>query len=465
MSLKRWIALALAGIVVAGGVIAVQLGRPVPNTLNAPNVVLVIGCTLRRDQLTPYGGPAFTTPFFGKLARRGALFEHAVDSAPWTRPASTAIITGHHAVEIGMVEPGGKLNRRRLSEPVETLAERLHNVGYETIGVTANPNLNRVFGFHQGFDTYIEAQGLWSDQRVIKVPALQLAVETLSQIDLRTEPTVPLFLQVLTIDTHEPVDAGGRRARKLSRDGVPPRVGAYRVELQRWDQGLEELWEGLNRRGYTAENTIMMVVNDHGEGLSWPPEHGVGHGNFLMPSAVDMPWVVVGKDVAGGHRIGGVASQVDVHPTILGLVGVSGYDGPGRDWSAQIRGELDRTDRKFAFADTYYQRSNRGAVFTEHKLCIHDYFTTAEKLGLERVFPRTACFDRRTDPGVRTPLEEVDQEMVEALHAWRVKNRAAYAAWEHHEAVTRSDPVMQQLAELGYVDPEPENDDEPAEGD
>ena len=426
--------------------------HPRPMHEGRPNVVLIIGCTLRRDQMTPYGAPNFTTPFLARLAKRGVVFEHAVDSAPWTRPATTAILTGHHAASIGMVEPGFKLNRRRLHGSVETLAERLSEAGYETIGLTANPNLNAVFGFDQGFDVYMEAQGLWSDHDIAKVPALQLAVEAHTLIDGRDDEDAPLFLQVLTIDTHEPIDAYPKRARHLSRDGVPPRIGAYRVELQRWDEGLEELWQGLRRRGYTETNTVLMVVNDHGEGLSWPPEHGVGHGNFLFPSAVDMPWVVYGAGVAQGHRVRGMASQVDVHPTVLGLTGGLGYHGPGHNWSPQIRGDADRTTRTYAFSDTYYQRANRAAVYTEQKLCVHDFFNIAEHLGRDRVIPKTACFDRTVDPGARTPQPDVDSAMVEALMAWRREQKAAYEAWPHHESVTRDDPVMKQLEQLGYVD-------------
>ena len=193
-----------------------------------------------------------------------------------------------------------------------------------------------------------------------------------------------------------------------------------------------------------------MVVSDHGEGLSWPPEHGVGHGNLLLPSALDMPWVAYGHGIASGHRIGGVASQVDVHPTLLGLAGVAGYEGPGQDWTAQLRGHAPRTDRTHAFADTYYQRSNRAAVYSEDRLCRHDFLEIAEELGRERRFPKTVCFDRNVDPGVRTAMPQVDQDLVERLMMWRQEQQAAYQAWPHHESVTRDDPVMKQLEQLGY---------------
>ncbi|MFT4976606.1 MAG: hypothetical protein ACI8S6_002511, partial [Myxococcota bacterium] len=125
-----------------------------------PSVVLIIGCTIRRDQLTPYGGPEGLTPFLAEMAARGALFESAIDAAPWTRPGHTAVLTGYHAAEIGMIEPSARVNSRRLPEEVTTIAEHLYDAGYATIGLTGNPNLNAMFGFAQGFDQYYEGSAL-----------------------------------------------------------------------------------------------------------------------------------------------------------------------------------------------------------------------------------------------------------------------------------------------------------------
>ena len=38
---------------------------PIPD---GPNVVLIIGCTVRKDQITPYGGPEGLTPFLDGMA-------------------------------------------------------------------------------------------------------------------------------------------------------------------------------------------------------------------------------------------------------------------------------------------------------------------------------------------------------------------------------------------------------------
>lgn len=448
-------ALAGASAVLVLGALAwiVGPGASVPGQAVArPNVVLVIGCTLRRDQLSPYGGLSAASPFLQQLAQQGARFAHAVDAAPWTRAASTAIVTGHHPIEVGMIEPLPTPSRRRLSAEVTTLAERLSAAGYETIGLTANPNLNRVFGFAQGFDAYYEAQGLWGEQEdVLKIPATELAQRALELVDARQRRDDPLYLRMVTIDPHEPVEVPRRRSRAMAPDGVPPRVADYRVEVRRWDNGLRVLWEGLQRRGFSRDDTLLVVINDHGEGLSWPPEHGGGHGHHLLPSVLDMPWVVVGPGVAVDHLIDGIASQIDVHPTILGLVGIEGYTGPGHDLSGPIRGAA-HTGLDRAYADTWFGRMSRAAIYTEHRLCVHDFEDLAEQLGIERILPRTACFDRRIDPAGREPLAQPDEELIAELEAWRGQMWRAFERWPHHERLEAGVSEDALLDALGYTE-------------
>ena len=46
-----------------------------------------------------------------------------------------------------------------------TLAEVLRENGYTTVGLTANPNINSVFNFDQGFDTYVDSHVLFPFMR------------------------------------------------------------------------------------------------------------------------------------------------------------------------------------------------------------------------------------------------------------------------------------------------------------
>src|SRR5687768_3633651 len=130
---------------IAAGV-AVWVARPAAPDPAARNVVFVMTCTTRKDQLTPYGGPAETTPFLAELADRGTRFTDAIAASSWTKESSAALFSGRFAHAIGMTDPGHGLGKRRLSDEIETLAERLSAGGWYTVGVTANPHLNEEYG-------------------------------------------------------------------------------------------------------------------------------------------------------------------------------------------------------------------------------------------------------------------------------------------------------------------------------
>ena len=105
------------------------------------NVVVITIDTLRRDYLAPYGA-AFATNAATRLAREGAVFEHAVSQVPLTLPSHASIFTGlyppHHAVrDNGFV----------LNPGVTTLAERLQASGYATAGFVSSVRAPFTLGY------------------------------------------------------------------------------------------------------------------------------------------------------------------------------------------------------------------------------------------------------------------------------------------------------------------------------
>jgi membrane-anchored protein YejM (alkaline phosphatase superfamily) len=403
-----------------------------------PNVVLVIGCTLRRDQLSPYGGLPATTPFLAELAAQGVRFTDAVSAAPWTRAAGTAIVTGQPFRGVGMAEMAGHGNDRRLAPELTTLAEVFHDAGYWTVGGTANPNFDRAYGFDQGFDRYHQLGDLWREG-LVRIPGGLLVDRTLRELDRQKRPDAPVFVEVVLSDAHAPARVEPGEVAAFGEDRTPQRVLKYRAVVNRFDSAVRRLWNGLTVRGFDDSNTLFVVVGDHGEGLSWPPDQGSGHGNFLVPAVLEMPWILRGRGVAAGAVVDGLASQVDVFPTLAGLAGVEGYEGPGNDWSALV-GTGGRTTRTRAFADTDYDRSDRSAIFTDDRSCeINQRF--------ER--PDVKCYDRGGHH--RKPLDAEEPGLVSELEAWRRDQAVAAAAWAWtgHATVPARDRAL--LRSLGYV--------------
>lgn len=409
-----------------------------------PDVLLLIGCTLRKDQLTVYGGPSNTTPRLASFAAEGALFTDTIASAPWTKAASTAILTGYDAVSVGMVEPRATRNHRALQPVVTTLAEHLRAAGYHTVGATANPNLNAIFGFEQGFDAYVQPEGLWRNEMTkLSVDGL---LPSLGRLVADAPDERPLYAQVLLVDAHAPFEGLTHSPKDFAEpappDAVAGEVRAYRAALRGFDDAAAAVMEATRRRG---RDPLVLIVSDHGEGLRWPEHHGKAHGRFLAPSAVGALWAMRGPGVGRGVRIDGVTSQVDIVPTLLGVLGLEGYAGPGMDHSALLaRG--GRSTRQAAFTDTWFIDTSRAAVYTEARACQRDFARV--DLGEVGLF-REGCFDRGRDPRHDRPLPNAALEGT--LLAWREARVEEMRLFSGGNAEV-TDDVQRQLEALGYLD-------------
>lgn len=406
----------------------------------APNVVLIFGCTLRRDQLTVYDPSLATTPWLAALGARGVVFDDMITAAPWTRPASTALITGRHAIGVGMVEPQPGMNRRSLSRDVTTMAEHFRANGYRTLGGTANPNLSSVWTMHQGFDTYVEPNATWSEGVRGKIGAVQLAHEVFAALD-ETDPSKPAYIQMMFIEAHAPWP----ELAEVPDDGLPEDVHRYRGAVNQLDHRIEIAHSALEKRGFTDENTLWVVANDHGEGLSFPEHHGPGHGRFLMPSTVGGVWVMAGKGLEP-TRVAGVASQVDLFPTVAELAGIP-LDDPGDGVSQVSAIRSGQSNRQAAYSDTWFQHISRAAVYTEDVACQQDWspFAATSMGNFKR-----GCFDRETDP--THLLAHPDPVLQADLEAWRARKLEEMAAFTGASDADPTQATLNQLEALGYVE-------------
>lgn len=466
MSLRDWLLPGALVVLVGGALVSQWLGREVEPvdppevavsaseahaaqadlaaTGGKPNVVFIMGCTVRRDQLSPYGAPASVTPYLDSVAKIGAVFDDAVGAAPWTRPASAALLTGRHPVSFGFVGDQRHANNR-MGDDVELAAEFFQDAGYLTLGFTANPNLDPVFGFGQGFDAYQEGlRAFWTtDQRLGGTDLVDAALDSLER---RLDRSRPFYLQLMLLDAHAPRTPTPSELAVFEDDAIPESVEVYRATLHQLDASIAYLAGELSRRGFNTSNTVFVFVADHGEGLFFPAHHGENHGRYLVPSVVRIPWLVWGVGVLPGHEIKGVASGVDVLPTVLSLAGVStrGSDIVGRDWSAQVMGTFERTRRERAYVDSWFRDVSRAAVYESGYQCQRDF-------GSRRNDPlfEDACFDRLFDPDHRDPIRR--KVLMRELVGWR-EARVAELAQAEVESVVPDEELTKHLKALGYVD-------------
>jgi arylsulfatase A-like enzyme len=428
--------------------LACDAPAPAPRTFEAAapdTVILVIGCTLRADRLGSYGNPRETSPTLDQLAAEGARVERLVSNAPWTRPALAALTTGRYPLSLGIDDPkNGGFTNRGLHPDVDTLAEHFAAAGYATLGATANPNANTVFGLHQGFTTYQEATGLWRDDRrkVAGEDVVAAWAEEAAKVKGK------LFGQLVLVDTHKPLAEARRQRLSLGLGAFfwPTDLDRYDAALLVFDAAIRSLDEALARMGRGGR--LLFVVGDHGEGLYTPPKAGKAHGRYLYDANLQVPWIAHGPGVKPGAVIGGLTQSIDVGPTLLDLAGLPPSERMhGRSQGAALRGGLD-AENPWLFAETYFGPEHKARLTTPEWTYLrnHRVPVTSPK-GEELYRARDLLQGEDVSPREQATLS-LFRAQAEGL---QVRLTAEQQIWEVQGV---SDEVKQQLQQLGYVEPE-----------
>ena len=302
------ISLALAAVVTLG------CTSPSPDgDLDGFSVLLITLDTTRADHLGCYGGPA-ETPALDRLAREGALFEQASAVAPVTLPTHTSILTGLTPPTHGVRGNGVYA----LSAEPALLPDRLRREGYQTAAVLAATVLDRKHGLARGFDRYEDDRASMTTVTGVSDPSRDGDAVTEQALEVADdfERDRPYMLWVHYFDPHYPYEPPEDIA---SRRG-PSRHDLYIGEIEAMDRSIDRLLQGLRRKGL-LDRTLIVVVGDHGEGITGPHDEST-HGLLLYEDTLRIPLIfhAAGR-LPAGRRDQALASQVDVLPTVLELLG------------------------------------------------------------------------------------------------------------------------------------------------
>ncbi|MEO0605209.1 MAG: sulfatase, partial [Myxococcota bacterium] len=354
--------------------------RPIPDDRpaapeGAPNVVFVLASTQRRDQWTLYGGPEDTTPFVSaRVKAAGVWFEDALAVAVDPHPTAAAVLTGRTPHDLGVVQLGPKLNTLRTPDSATTLAEVFAGHGWFTVGLSANHHVNTRAGLSQGFDWYRNSQpfSLKLGTRIDAPNLVRIALDRLGRRS-QQEQDRPLFLQLAFVDSHKPFRVLPKEFEPF--EGPDHDIAPYRATLRRLDDAMRTLVAGLESLGITEDNTLFVLVADHGEGLNLPLEHRFQHGFVLYESSVRIPFVMWGHTLPQGRAVPGLTSQIDVLPTVLGHLDLPIPDDvAGRDHSDILASGQSARDR--AYADATFRGVHRASLWTSDRQCQKDYGST-----------------------------------------------------------------------------------------
>ncbi len=132
-------------------------GTPVPGSATTtpdaddrPNVLIVLWDTARADRMSLYGHTRATTPRLDAFAQSARVYEHAIAPDMWTLPTHTSMFTG-----LSGTSHGADATHRWVDDAHHTLAEILHEAGYDTVAISANIVVSPLTNLLQGFDDII----------------------------------------------------------------------------------------------------------------------------------------------------------------------------------------------------------------------------------------------------------------------------------------------------------------------
>ena len=277
-----------------------------------PNFLLVTIDTLRADHLGSYGDARAATPVMDELARQGVRFESAHSSVPLTGPSHATIFTGLYPPVHAVRE-----NVTYLLDPRHTtLAARLKAKGYRTAAFVGAYPVAAAFGFGQGFDHFDDAlhpnPGIGQGA---ERPGNEVADAATAW--LAAPGTGPFFAWVHFYDPHAPYTPP-----TPYRETFADRP--YDGEVAFADAQLGRVLEAVRRSGH-GEDTVVLVVADHGEGLGDHAEGG--HGILLYESTLRVPLLIAGPGVPSGRVVPDAVGAVDIVPTVLALLGMEAAPG------------------------------------------------------------------------------------------------------------------------------------------
>jgi arylsulfatase A-like enzyme len=300
------------------------------------DVILISVDTLRPDHTSLLGYQRDTTPYLKRLAEESLVLERAYSTDSWTLTAHMSMLTGFYPEQHAVVT-----KRDVLAPSVPTLAERLRDAGYHTVGLYFSGWIHPYFGFDRGFDVFEKHR------------TAEEAEKHLARVMAERPPDKPLFLFLHLFDAHntpmmkarplydtpEPFaseflpDALDRVAGldnteiwEGSSAGVTPEqhealVALYDGGIRYVDAKLEKWIEGWRASGL-LDSSLLVITADHGEGLNQRKQRYGGHGGFNeeglhIPLLVRFPDGRFPDERGRGERNQQPVSIVDIVPTIL----------------------------------------------------------------------------------------------------------------------------------------------------
>jgi arylsulfatase A-like enzyme len=270
------------------------------------NVLVVVLESLRAESFWPSPG-APPMPRLAARAREAAVFTRAYAHEPWSQKGLEALLFGIYPSPFYASFAG-----HRAGVALESVATRWDKQGLRTgfFGFGEIPFVGEAPFLHRhGFS---EVWGGGELRELNPHPTDETLVKAFTRfLDSRGGARFGAFLW--PHGTHLPYAVAGSQT-------PPATLAAYRESVTALDAWLGSLFDVLSARGL-SENTVLVLVGDHGESFGEHPASGMGHGAWLFEETAHVPLVLLNPRLFHGERDGRLVQQKDVAATAAWLAG------------------------------------------------------------------------------------------------------------------------------------------------
>ena len=278
-----------------------------PRGLGKLNVVVVASESFGAEFSKLYGSKRDWTPEFDSYARQGVWFRHMYASGTRTVRGLEAIATSLPPI------PSVSVLRRPGNEGIANWGSVMREHGYQTSflygGYGYFDNMNYFFA-HNGFDVRdreqipkpVRFENIWG------VADEDLFDSALRYYDDVARSGRPFFSIIMTTSNHKPFTFRAGVA------GVAPNGGGRESGVRYADYAQGYFLRQARRHAW-FDDTLFIVVADHGARV---------YGREEIPlKSYEIPMLFYSPKHLRPGRVDGLTTQIDIAPTVLGLLGLS----------------------------------------------------------------------------------------------------------------------------------------------
>lgn len=329
---KLLLLLFIAGVCLPGQVFAQR------NTIEAPNIVFIIGDDISADDFGCYGNKQVKTPNIDRIAKDGLRFTNAYLTSSSCSPSRSSILSGRYPHNNGAAEL-----HTPLPSDIAIFPELLKKAGYYTaqagkwhMGESAKRGFDIIHD--NGKENGDGGEEMW--------------VTTLKE----RPKEKPFFMWFASLDAHRPWGPNRFRGENSEKNVIPPIYNAnttqtredlahYYDEISRLDDYIGQVELELEKQG-VLDNTIIIVMSDNGRPFPRAKTRVYDSG---MQTPLVFKWA--GANLKEGAVSDALISVIDIAPTLLELAGVKGVPAfQGKSFAKVIRNP-SREFRKYVFAE------------------------------------------------------------------------------------------------------------------